>query len=249
MSKTDDTFDLASYAPVAERITRFYALHPHGRIVTRARRVTERMVLFEALVYRASADVAPAATGWASETPGDGDINTVACVENTETSAIGRALANLGITASRLRPSREEMAKAERVRGAGSRSGETAADPKASRPVAFAALVSKRIQPGPPRPLATAEDLAELGELLTDAERSGYPEPRSLEIRALIARGPRPGSGSLGPDTPSNNEAAAEMGPEPVPPEQLSAGEPILLSTVQRVQRQLRAWLDRHREG
>jgi hypothetical protein len=48
---------------------------------------------------------------------GDGEINAVACLENTETSAIGRALANLGFLASRLRPSAEEVAKATRARG------------------------------------------------------------------------------------------------------------------------------------
>ena len=57
-----------------------------------------------------------AATGWASEREGDSDINSVACLENTETSAVGRALANLGFTASSKRPSREEMEKVERLR-------------------------------------------------------------------------------------------------------------------------------------
>jgi hypothetical protein len=60
--------------------------------------------------------VLPAATGWASEREGDGEINRVACLENTETSAVGRALANLGFTASSRRPSREEMEKAARHR-------------------------------------------------------------------------------------------------------------------------------------
>ena len=39
----------------------------------------------------------------------------MACLENTETSAVGRALANLGFTASRERPSLEEMAKTARA--------------------------------------------------------------------------------------------------------------------------------------
>jgi len=72
--------------------------------------------MFKALVYRTMAEPSPAATGWASEREGDGDINLVACLENTETSAIGRALANLGFTASRQRPSAEEMVKASRAR-------------------------------------------------------------------------------------------------------------------------------------
>lgn len=42
---------------------------------------------------------------------GDGDINTVACLENAETSAIGRALANLGFSAARQPPLREERSR------------------------------------------------------------------------------------------------------------------------------------------
>jgi hypothetical protein len=50
MPKTDDTFDPTDYTPVAERVVRFYAQHPSGRIITRPRRVNEGMVLFEARV-------------------------------------------------------------------------------------------------------------------------------------------------------------------------------------------------------
>jgi hypothetical protein len=112
----EGVFDLASYAPVAERITLFYRAFPRGRIITELVSRTERDVVFRALVYRDAGDGDAAATGWAAEREGDGEINTVACLENTETSAIGRALANLGFTASRERPSAEEMAKVSRRR-------------------------------------------------------------------------------------------------------------------------------------
>ena len=104
------------YAPVADRIALFYERFPAGRIITQLTMHNEREVVFRASVYRTEKARTPAATGWASERVGDGDINTVACLENTETSAIGRALANLGFTASRNRPSLEEMEKAERGR-------------------------------------------------------------------------------------------------------------------------------------
>ena len=116
LGRGDGTLDLASYAPVAERITLFYETFPRGRIITELVSRTERDVVFRALVYRDASDTHAAATGWAAEREGDGEINTVACLENTETSAIGRALANLGFTASRERPSAEEMAKASRAR-------------------------------------------------------------------------------------------------------------------------------------
>jgi hypothetical protein len=115
LGRNEGEFDPASYAPVAERISLFYEAFPRGRIVTELISRTERDVVFRASVYRQAGEE-PAATGWASEREGDGEVNTVACLENTETSAIGRALANLGFTASRERPSAEEMAKASRAR-------------------------------------------------------------------------------------------------------------------------------------
>ena len=73
-------------------------------------------MIVKALVFRDARDSQPAATGLAAEREDDGEINAVACLENTETSAIGRALANLGFTASSQRPSREEMTRAMKVR-------------------------------------------------------------------------------------------------------------------------------------
>lgn len=52
-------------------------------------------------------------TGWANEVPGDGAVNRDSVVENCETSAVGRALANLGYSGSK-RPSAEEMKKVGR---------------------------------------------------------------------------------------------------------------------------------------
>ena len=110
------SFDPAAYAPVAERIRLFWEAFPNGRITTRLVSRTEHDVVFEARVYRSTDDRRPAATGWAAEREGDGDVNLVACLENTETSAVGRALANLGFTAAKERPSVEEMQKAARAR-------------------------------------------------------------------------------------------------------------------------------------
>jgi hypothetical protein len=115
MPKTTPDFDPESYAPVAARIELFYERYPTGRIVTELVQHTAEIV-FRAAVYRAAEDREPAATGWAAERIGDGEVNAVACLENTETSAVGRALANLGFLASPLRPSAEEVAKAARAR-------------------------------------------------------------------------------------------------------------------------------------
>lgn len=116
MAKIFGGFDPESYATVAERIRLFYANHPLGRIHTELVSRTAEAVVFRASVYRTPDDERPAATGWAAEREGDGEINLVACLENTETSAVGRALANLGFTAARERPSREEMVRSSRAR-------------------------------------------------------------------------------------------------------------------------------------
>jgi hypothetical protein len=56
------------------------------------------------------------ATGYAEEVRGAGNVNRTSHVENCETSAVGRALANAGMAGSDVskRPSREEMAKVQR---------------------------------------------------------------------------------------------------------------------------------------
>jgi len=133
MPKTLQNADFSDYAPVADRIALFWEKHPLGRIVTELVSRENGEITFRARVYRSLEDRAAAATGWASELLGDGDINEVACLENTETSAVGRALANLGFTASRLRPSAEEMAKVARAR---SRLGNSGGDryPRSSNP-------------------------------------------------------------------------------------------------------------------
>ena len=118
MSKSDAFFSPDQYATVAERIELFYSRFPEGRINTELVTREGGEITFRALVYRSAAETLAAATGWASEREGDGDVNTVACLENTETSAVGRALANLGFTASAKRPSREEIEKVARVRRA-----------------------------------------------------------------------------------------------------------------------------------
>ena len=178
MPKTDDTFDPADYTPVAERVTQFYARYPNGRIVTRLVKESARRVLFEARVYRSPDEPRPAATGWAAERPGDGMINTVACLENTETSAVGRALANLGLTAGRQRASLEEMVKAARAKQAVARRR----SPSESAHSTGDAPPAQRLAP-----LASDDERLELEELLTEAERRGMPAAEAADVRRLAA--------------------------------------------------------------
>jgi hypothetical protein len=59
------------------------------------------------------------ATGWAEEIRGQGNVNKTSHLENCETGAVGRALANAGMSGSDVnkRPSREEMQKVQRMQG------------------------------------------------------------------------------------------------------------------------------------
>jgi hypothetical protein len=163
MSKTDASFNPDQYATVADRLELFYARFPEGRINTELVSRQDREITFKALVYRTASETLAAATGWASEREGHGDINTVACLENTETSAVGRALANLGFTASTKRPSREEMEKAARVR-----SSLTFRDAKGKED---AGLQSQ------------ANAATDVLELLSMAEKRGLPAQRAKILR------------------------------------------------------------------
>jgi len=106
-------FDLSQYEPVEERLARFWKDHPQGRVHTElvnGSHAGESVVII-ASVYKDKADLYPDATGHAQETPGSNPVNKTSWIENCETSAIGRALANMGYAPKGSRPSREEMAK------------------------------------------------------------------------------------------------------------------------------------------
>jgi len=113
-------FDLENYETVADRITRFWQEYPNGRIVTQMEYISEsgKQFVVKASVFKESVESRanePDATGYAEEHFSDRGPNETSPLENCETSAIGRALANMGYaTTSESRPSREEMKKVQR---------------------------------------------------------------------------------------------------------------------------------------
>ena len=197
MPKTNASFNPDEYTTVAERIVRFYQSYPTGQIHTRLVSYQDGRVVVEASVYRCDTGARPATTGLASEHERDGEINAVACLENTETSAVGRALANLGFTGSARRPSREEMEKADRGRAA---LGRTAGFPARSavNPRADLRRVAERASRITEPSAVEYEQLqhradihVQIAALLNRARRAGFPPARAdvLEGELDNARG------------------------------------------------------------
>lgn len=188
MPKSELRLAGGEYAPVAARIALFHARYPDGRVITELISNTEREVVFKAEVFRTANDPVAAATGWASERFGDGDVNSVACLENTETSAIGRALANLGFLASVQRPSLEEMEKAQRAR---SRQTESTSTPFTLAPTLRSSKlsVSERAHGGDDQLQRRADVLSDVVRLLETAARSGGRPERIRSLRSRLLRG------------------------------------------------------------
>lgn len=119
-------FNLDDYETVESRIKRFTEAYPDGRIITEwvdPNRWLEtaptgpKNWVMKASIYLTAGDQANGlakATGYAQETDGTGGANNVDALANAETSAIGRALANMAMSGNK-RASREEMQKVERV--------------------------------------------------------------------------------------------------------------------------------------
>jgi hypothetical protein len=124
-------FNLNDYETVEERLRRLYDLHPDARVITKNlttlqdRQVSTWVVQAEIWLpawtlskdsyewFVTDRDASPwylKATGLAFEVDGTGMANKTSALENCETSAIGRALANMNLSGNK-RTSREEMQK------------------------------------------------------------------------------------------------------------------------------------------
>lgn len=114
-------FNPNDYETVEERLKRAHAAHDDLRVVTINRTTpadrSVNMWVVEARIYLNREDQMrdlPKATGMAFEIDGvNGMANKTSALENCETSAIGRALANMNLSGNK-RATREEMAKVER---------------------------------------------------------------------------------------------------------------------------------------
>jgi pyruvate/2-oxoglutarate dehydrogenase complex dihydrolipoamide acyltransferase (E2) component len=160
-------FNPDEYITVSERIEKFYAKFPQGRIITTIieHSAETGFILMRAEVYREPDDALPAATGHAYELRSAGHVQAGSYVEVCETSSVGRALALLGFEVRRGVASREEV-----IRGAKKQQAAAAATAPA-RPER-SAPAPERAQ-APPQPSADAgADLDSL--ILQAAEELGY---------------------------------------------------------------------------
>jgi hypothetical protein len=104
-------FNLADYETVEERLVKFWKEYPDGRIDTHIIEASPNRFIVKASIFRTEADAHAWTTGYAEETVSARGVNATSALENCETSAIGRALANANYATKGKRPSREEMSK------------------------------------------------------------------------------------------------------------------------------------------
>ena len=104
-------FNLADYEPVEVRLEKFIKDYPSFRIATELEVVEATRYIVKAYLFKDAGDGVAWATGYAEETVSSRGVNQTSALENCETSAIGRALANAGYAPKGKRPSREEMSK------------------------------------------------------------------------------------------------------------------------------------------
>ena len=104
-------FNLADYEPVEVRLEKFINDHKNFRISTELEVVEATRYIVKAYLFKDASDSVAWATGYAEETVTSRGVNQTSALENCETSAIGRALANAGYAPKGKRPSREEMSK------------------------------------------------------------------------------------------------------------------------------------------
>jgi hypothetical protein len=114
-------FDLSNYEDVDTRIHRFWEMHENGRISTdivyqgHNSEGQLKQVIIRARVWKDKNSGKPDAVDFAEELFGSTPVNRSSFIENCSTSAIGRALATLGMSKKGARPSTSEMTKADRV--------------------------------------------------------------------------------------------------------------------------------------
>ena len=194
-------FNLDDYEPVAARLDRWL----HAKIAGYEASTNDYPRVLTRMVSEPGADICVIraelwlgeqliATGYAEEVRGAGNVNRTSHVENCETSAIGRALANCGMAGSDMskRPSREEMSKVQRTsngpaveRGTDARMPSVTVTQPAGlateKQVYFAASFYKKAEREVPKTWLATLTSKEMSALIDDLKAGKFPEPDSSE--------------------------------------------------------------------
>jgi len=194
-------FNLDDYEPVAARLDRWLENRIGGFMSSSNDypRVLTRMISepgADICVMRAELWLGEMliSTGYAEEVRGSGNVNRTSHVENCETSAIGRALANCGMAGSDMtkRPSREEMAKVQRTsngpaveRGTDTRMPSVTVTQPAGlaseKQVYFASSFYKKAEREVPKQWLATLTSKEMSALIDDLKAGKFPEPDASE--------------------------------------------------------------------
>lgn len=169
--------DLGDYTEVKYRIQEFYAKYPEGSLVTSKVRILDKVdpprVMVQALAFRNPTDELPGVgTSW-MELPGKTPYTRGSEVENTETSAWGRAIASLGIAVDKGIATADEIRNQHGDGEEATQDGQTATDAPApvERQESTTAALPDNALPGTettvPRSLDSKTD-AEVSEMSYD---------------------------------------------------------------------------------
>ena len=151
------------YDQVEDRLKKFWEDNPNGRVDTKIIHVSEdfKNAIHRCEIYKDIADEFPIASGIAQDQQGPVGANKTSWIENGETSAIGRALANWKYAAKK-RPSVTEMQKVKNL--SDSQVTKSAANTGNSNSYTPSPAIQEKIKDVPKGPVGnTQEALEEIG--------------------------------------------------------------------------------------
>jgi hypothetical protein len=173
-------FNPDEYITVAERLEKFYAKFPGGRILTSILEhdADTGFVLMKAEAYREADDASPSSSGHAYELRSAGHVQAGSYVEVCETSAVGRALAMLGFEVQRGVASREEVKRGQ------AKATETEARGQETRSLPAAASKERPRKPSDPRFRVSSDQAGSL-QL---KEMQGLAETCGVELTGAVTK-------------------------------------------------------------
>jgi len=176
------------YDQVEDRLKKFWKDNPSGRIYTEILHISEDFnnAIHRCEVYIDFKDEFPVATGIAQDQHGPVGANKTSWIENGETSAIGRALANW-IYAAKKRPSVTEMQKVENL--SDSQVTKSVAKTGNSNSYTPSPSVQEKIKDVPTGPVEdTKAALEEIGVVVEEkvVVTNGTTEPRCLSCNSEL---------------------------------------------------------------